>query len=72
MGKIISFSNQKGGSGKTTLAVNLAVLWSNSKYKVAVIDGDNQKSLTYWIEARKNTTEKLILALMYFPMIHVV
>ncbi len=53
MGKIISFSNQKGGTGKTTLASNLAVLWSNSDYKVAVLDADAQKSLTYWIEARK-------------------
>ncbi len=53
MGKIISFSNQKGGSGKTTLAVNLAVLWCNSGYKVAIIDADAQKSLTYWYEARK-------------------
>ena len=53
MGKIIAFSNQKGGSGKTTLAVNLAVLWSNSQYKVAIIDADAQKSLTYWIEFRK-------------------
>ena len=53
MGKIISFSNQKGGSGKTTLAVNLAVLWSNSGYKVAIIDADAQKSLTYWHDARK-------------------
>ena len=53
MGKIITFSNQKGGSGKSTLSSNLAVLWSNSDYKVAVIDGDSQKSLTYWIEARK-------------------
>ena len=53
MGKIISFSNQKGGSGKTTLAVNLAVLWSNSGYKVAIIDADAQNSLTYWHNARK-------------------
>ena len=53
MGKIISFSNQKGGSGKTTLSANLAVLWSNSGYKVAVIDADSQHSLTYWLEARK-------------------
>ena len=53
MGKIIDFSNQKGGSGKTTLSANLAVLWSNSQYKVAVIDADAQKSLTYWLEARK-------------------
>ena len=53
MGKIISFANQKGGSGKTTLSANLAVLWANSDYKVAVIDADAQKSLTYWLEARK-------------------
>ena len=53
MGKVIAFSNQKGGSGKSTLSVNLAVLWSNSGYKVAVIDADPQKSLTYWISERK-------------------
>ena len=53
MGKIISFCNQKGGSGKTTLSANLAVLWSNSNYKVAVVDADNQKSLTTWIESRR-------------------
>ena len=53
MGKIIAFANQKGGSGKTTLSANLAVLWANSEYKVAVVDADAQKSLSYWIEARK-------------------
>ena len=53
MGKVIAFSNQKGGSGKSTLSANIAVLWSNSGYKVAVIDADAQKSLTYWLEARK-------------------
>ena len=53
MGKVIAFSNQKGGSGKSTLSVNLAVLWSNSGYKVAVIDADPQKSLTYWLSERK-------------------
>ena len=49
MGKVIAFSNQKGGSGKSTLSANVAVLWSNSGYKVAVIDADPQKSLTYWM-----------------------
>ena len=53
MGKVIAFSNQKGGSGKSTLSANIAVLWSNSGYKVAVVDADSQKSLTYWLEARK-------------------
>ena len=53
MGKVIAFSNQKGGSGKSTLSANMAVLWSNSGYKVAVIDADAQKSLTYWLSERK-------------------
>jgi chromosome partitioning protein len=53
MGKVITFSNQKGGSGKSTLSANIAVLWSNSGYKVAVIDADPQQSLTYWLTERK-------------------
>jgi len=53
MGKVIAFSNQKGGSGKSTLSANLAVLWSNSGYKVAVIDADPQQSITYWLSERK-------------------
>tara|TARA_B100001013_G_C24574413_1_gene427955 strand:- start:446 stop:1081 length:636 start_codon:yes stop_codon:yes gene_type:complete len=52
MGKVISLANQKGGSGKTTVSANLSVLWSNSGYKVAIIDADNQKSLSQWYEAR--------------------
>ena len=54
MGKVISLANQKGGSGKTTISANLAVLWSNSGYKVAIIDADNQQSLSNWYLARKN------------------
>ena len=57
MGKIIAFANQKGGSGKTTLSANLAVLWANSDYKVAVIDADAQKSMSYWLDARKKYYE---------------
>ena len=53
MGKVVAFSNQKGGSGKSTLSANIAVLWSNSGYKVAVIDADQQKSLTFWLSERK-------------------
>ena len=57
MGKIIAFANQKGGSGKTTLSANLAVLWANSGYKVAVVDADAQHSLTHWLNARKKYYE---------------
>jgi len=53
MAKILSLSNQKGGSGKTTISANLAVLWSNSGYKVGIIDADNQKSLSNWYNLRE-------------------
>jgi len=67
MGKIISFANQKGGSGKTTLSVNLSVLWANSGYKVAVIDADAQKSLTYWLGERKKYYDNVPTGIDSYP-----
>ena len=67
MGTIITFANQKGGSGKTTLSANLAVLWANSEYKVAVIDADAQKSLTYWLEARKKYYREEPIGIDHYP-----
>lgn len=57
---IISFLSQKGGSGKTTLAVHTAVAAYQSGERVVVIDTDPQKSASTWGEAR--TTEMPIVA----------
>lgn len=54
--KKIAFLSQKGGSGKTTLAVHTAVAAHEVGECVVVIDTDPQKSATVWGEARNQDT----------------
>jgi chromosome partitioning protein len=53
MGRVITVAQQKGGSGKTTLAVNLAVAYSRAGQKVALLDTDPQGSLGRWFLTRR-------------------
>jgi chromosome partitioning protein len=48
MRKII-FANRKGGSGKTTVAVNLACRLAQKKRRVLVIDLDSQSHSTFYL-----------------------
>ena len=53
LSKVITISQQKGGSGKTTLAVHLALAFIKyHNLKVAVIDTDPQGSLGKWFMIR--------------------
>ncbi|HSI39274.1 MAG TPA: ParA family partition ATPase [Xanthobacteraceae bacterium] len=54
-GKIITLAQQKGGSGKTTLAAHLAVALVRAGNRVALLDVDPQGSLGEWFEAREAT-----------------
>ena len=50
---IITLAQQKGGSGKTTMAAHLAVSFLLGGRSVAVLDVDPQGSLGEWFEARE-------------------
>ena len=51
-GHIITVAQQKGGSGKTTVAVNLATAFLAAGKSVALIDTDPQGSLGKWFMMR--------------------
>ena len=51
--QIITLAAQKGGVGKTTLAVNLAVAAQAAGIRTALFDLDPQESATAWSERRE-------------------
>jgi chromosome partitioning protein len=53
---IISFANQKGGAGKTTLATHLAHVIALAKRKVLLVDCDPQGSASGWAAAREEAS----------------
>lgn len=52
-GKIITIAQQKGGSGKTTLAAHLAIAANRKNFSIAILDIDPQGSLGEWFELRE-------------------
>lgn len=55
MAKVIVIGNEKGGSGKTTIAMHLIISLLKLGFKVASIDVDRQQSLTRYLENRAKT-----------------
>lgn len=60
MTKVISFFNQAGGTGKTTLAMNLGYSLAQRKHKVLLVDMDPQSSLTVFMGIQPHELEKTI------------
>ena len=52
-GSVITIAQQKGGAGKTTLAVQLGVAFATAGRRVALLDIDPQASLFAWFGQRR-------------------
>ncbi len=64
MGKIISFSNQKGGVGKTTTCVNMAAYLATFGKKVLLVDLDPQGNATTGFGFSKSQLKKSVYNVM--------
>lgn len=58
--KTVAILSQKGGTGKTTLALHLAVAAERAGETAAVIDLDPQASASGWSDARKGETPAVV------------
>lgn len=60
--KTLAVISQKGGSGKTTLTLNLAVAAEQAGLTTAIIDLDPQASARAWAKSRQEETPAVISA----------
>ncbi len=68
MGKIVAFSNQKGGVGKTTTCVNLSAYLATMGYKVLLVDLDPQGNATSGLGFSKSEVKNSIYNTMIDEM----
>ena len=57
---IISFLNQKGGVGKTTLSINVAAALAARGHKLLLIDADKQCSASTWAGLREEPAFQVV------------
>ena len=68
MGKIIAFSNQKGGVGKTTTCVNMSAYFAQKGYKCLIVDLDPQGNATSGLGFAKSEIRNSVYNVMIDEM----
>lgn len=58
--RVITFVTQKGGAGKTTLAINCAIAAEIKRKRVLILDLDPQGSSEGWYQDREADSPKLV------------
>ena len=60
MPKVIAFFNQAGGTGKTTLTMNLGYSLTQRGHRVLLVDMDPQSSLTVFMGLQPHELESTV------------
>jgi chromosome partitioning protein len=63
---IVAVLGEKGGTGKTTFATNLAGMRATAKCDVLIVDADRQGSASYWAEARERQEVAVVASVQKF------
>jgi chromosome partitioning protein len=63
---IIAVVGEKGGTGKTTVATNLAGMRAAAGRQVVLVDADRQGSASYWAEHRRRTAFPAVTCVQKF------
>lgn len=62
---LISVINNKGGTGKTSISVNLAAALAYSGYRVLLIDLDSQASATFYLGFSRNDLQPSVADVLF-------